>query len=315
MTHVLVEAVKNSKSAVVNKSNLKVHALMLLMVALVAGSFPVGAIITSALPPDVLMFIRFLTAATLFAPYVFLKHGFFIPSSKSLTGYALLSLPLVTFFWCMFESLRYTTPLNTGALYTTVPAITALFAFFINKESTGKARSFGLLIGTLGAVWIVFRGDINALLALKLNYGDLVFLVGCLFMALYSPMIKRVYKGEPMELMTFWVILLGSGWLLILSASKLSDIEWSLIDITVYGGVLYLSLFTTLFSFFLIQYGTVKIGPTKVASYSFLIPIFVMPLSILLGVGSFDAATLPGIGLVLVAMLFIQRNTPDINPA
>lgn len=314
MTLVHAVVAKSIKSAVVNnKTDFYVHALMLLMVALVAGSFPVGAIITHALPPDVMMLIRFLTAAALFSPYIFIKHGFSIPASKSLMGYALLSLPLVIFFWCMFESLRYTSPQNTGALYTTVPAITAIFAFFINKETTGKVRSVGLLAGTMGALWIVFRGNIDAFLSLNFNYGDIIFLVGCLFMALYSPMIKKVYAGEPMEIMTFWVIVLGSGWLFLISASKLDNIDWSQVDGVVYGGILYLSLFTTLFSFFLIQFGTVRIGPTKVASYSFLIPVFVIPLSILMGVGEFEIATLPGIFLVLFAMLLIQSNTKHVE--
>ena len=290
-----------------NHSNLYVHLLMLLMVLLVAGSFPVGAIITNELPPDVLMFVRFLTAATLFAPFVFIKNGLALPSRKALLGYAILSLPLVVFFWCMFESLRYTSVLNTGALYTSVPAITALFAFFINKETTSRTRSFGLILGTVGALWIVFRGNIDALLSLSINYGDGIFLIGCLFMGLYNPMVKRIYGGEPMELMTFWVILLGSGWLLLLSASKLGSIEWSLVDTKVYAGVLYLSLFTTLISFFLIQFGTVKIGPTKVSAYSFLIPLFVIALSVLTGMESFNSGTTPGMLLVFVAMLLIQH--------
>lgn len=289
-----------------NKSNLTVHALMLLMVLLVAGSFPVGAMITNALPPDVLMFIRFLTAATLFAPFVFIKNGITLPSRKALLGYTVLSLPLVIFFWCMFESLRYTSVLNTGALYTTVPAITALFAYVINKETTNRIRSLGLMLGTAGALWIVFRGDINALLNLSLNYGDIIFLVGCFFMGLYNPMIKRIYAGEPMELMTFWVILFGCGWLLLLSATKLPSIQWSSVGLNVYLGVLYLSLFTTLFSFFIIQFGTVKLGPTKVSAYSFLTPLFVIVLSVLFGMESFTTDVLPGMLLVLVAMLLIQ---------
>ncbi|WP_250657732.1 DMT family transporter [Alkalimarinus coralli] len=287
-------------------ANFYVHGLMVLMVLLAASSFPIGAIITDALPPDVMMFIRFLTAAALFAPYVFIKNGLNIPPLKSLLGYAMISLPLVTFFWCMFESLRYTTPLNTGALYTTVPAITAIFAFFINNESPGKLRSLGLLAGTAGALWIVFRGDINALLSLSINYGDMVFLVGCLFMGLYNPLVRKLYNGEPMELMTFWVILIGSGWLFLLSASKLSSIDWPVVETKVYAGILYLSFFTTLVTFFLVQFGTVKIGATKVASYSFLVPLFVIILSVVVGMGSFDVAILPGIGLVLAAILLIQ---------
>ena len=167
------------------------HWLMILSVILAASSFPVGAAITNDLPPSVMMFIRFLLAAMLFAPYVFLKHGFLLPSCKSLFNYMVLSIPLAVFFWCMFESLRFTSVLNTGALYTLVPAITAIYSFFINREVTNRTRSLGLLIGTIGALWIVFRGDYVALLELKFNHGDLVFIVGCLFLGFYNPLVKN----------------------------------------------------------------------------------------------------------------------------
>ncbi len=295
------------------KSNLYVHGLMLLTMLLIASSFPVGAAITYALPPEVMMFIRFLVAAALFAPYVFIKNGFVIPANKKLFGYAVLSIPLVIFFWCMFESLRFTSAINTGALYTTVPFITTVLSFLINRERTDKKRLLGLLIGTLGALWVVFRGDINALLQLNLNEGDLIFLVGCLFMGLYGPLIKRIYSGEPMVVMTFWVILFGSGWLLLLSANSLGQVDWYNVDTKVYAGVLYLSVFTTLISFFLLQFSTVKIGPTKVAAYSFLTPIFVILLSVLILDVDFEWMNLPGLLLVLIAMFFIQKDSPDVE--
>ncbi len=47
---------------------------ILLTIILVASSFPVGAAITNELPPAIIMFMRFLLAATLFAPYVFYKE-------------------------------------------------------------------------------------------------------------------------------------------------------------------------------------------------------------------------------------------------
>jgi len=134
-----------------------VHALMLMAIILAASSFPVGAAITNGLPPEILMFLRFLLASALFAPFVFIKHGIKLPSRRALLNYNILSIPLVVFFWCMFESLRYTSILNTGALYTIVPAITAVFALLINREMTGKIRSFGLFLGTIGALWIVLE--------------------------------------------------------------------------------------------------------------------------------------------------------------
>ncbi|MFC3153191.1 DMT family transporter [Litoribrevibacter euphylliae] len=289
-------------------SNFYVHALMVLVIVLVATSFPIGEAITHGLPPDVMMMLRFFSAALLFAPYVFFKHGFALPPIKSLLGYSFLSIPLVTCFWTMFEALRYTSAVNTGAIYTIVPAITAVFAFLFNKEKVSVRRSIGLVLGTVGALWIVFRGDVQALLGLELNYGDLIFMFGVTCMSFYSSMIKRVYKGEPMVVMTFWVILTGGLWLLMLSASTLSSIEWTAVEPSVYAGVLYLAIFTTLATFFLIQFGTVKLGPTKVAAYGFLNPIFVLIMTAVIGTNAFEWSYVPGVLLVLLAMRFIQTD-------
>ncbi len=283
------------------------HGLMLLTIILAASSFPIGAAITNELPPAVMMFVRFLLAAILFAPYVFIKNGLAFPSFKKIIHYTVLSIPLVVFFWSMFESLRYTSVTNTGALYTLVPAITAVFALFINRETTNKCRSFGLFLGTVGALWIVFRGDYGALMGLKLNYGDLIFVFGCLFLGLYNPLVKKFYSGEPMEVMTFWVLFLGAGLLLTVSIESLLSVEWHNVEGIVYGGIVYLSLFSTLITFFLLQLCVVKIGATKVAAYAFLTPIFVILMSIVVGMGEFEVVMLPGIFLVIAAMLIIQR--------
>lgn len=288
-------------------SKMNVHGLMLLTIILAASSFPVSAVITHDLPPAVMMFIRFLLAAMLFAPYVFIKNGFVFPSFKKMVHYTLLSIPLVVFFWSMFESLRYTSVTNTGALYTLVPAITAVYALLINREITNRFRSFGLLIGTLGALWIVFRGDYGALVSLKLNYGDLIFIFGCLFLGLYNPLVKKFYSGEPMEVMTFWTLFLGACLLLIVSVESIQKIEWHNIEGNVFGGILYLSLFSTLITFFLLQVCIVKIGATKVAAYGFLTPILVILMSVAVGMDEFELATLPGILLVIMAMFIIQK--------
>lgn len=283
-----------------------VHVLMLITVILAASSFPVGALITNKLPPENLMFLRFLLASVLFAPIVFFRHGIKLPPWRMLFNYILLSIPLAVFFWCMFESLRYTSILNTGALYTTVPAITAVYAYIINREITGRIRSIGLVVGTIGALWIVFRGNLDDFLGLKLNYGDFIFLVGSLFLGLYNPLVKRLHRGEPMEVMTFWVLLSGSGLLLAASIKNISHVEWQDIDRNVYLWVLYLSLFTTLATFLVINYSTVRIGATKVSAYGLLTPVFVIAISVLAGMEPFELITIPGLLLIIGAMFLIQ---------
>jgi len=295
------------------KSKLQVHLLMVVAVGLAASSFPIGALITNELSPAILMFIRFSVATVLFAPFVIFKYGIKLPGKQRIIHYVLLSIPLVIFFWCMFESLRYTSVLNTGALNTTVPAMTAVYAYFINKETSGKSRTIGLLLGTAGALWIVFRGDVNALLSLQLNYGDFIFIVGCLCLGLYNPLVKRFYKGEPMVVITFWVLFFSSILLLIVSGWELGQVEWGQIDSNVYIAIFYLAFFATLITFYLINYCTIKLGPTKVAAYSFLTPMFVITMSLIIGLEQFEYITIPGLLLIIVGMFFIQKGANKIR--
>jgi len=290
-------------------SKINTHWLMILTIILAASSFPIGAAITHDIAPAIMMFIRFLLAAFLFLPYVFVKNNLVFPPWKNIFYYTILSAPLAIFFWCMFESLRYTSILNTGALYTLVPAITAVCTLFINREITNKLRSFGLFLGTIGALWIVFRGDYSAFIGLKLNYGDLIFIVGCLFLGLYNPLVKKFYSGEPMEVMTFWVLLFGAGWLLLVSGTSILNVDWYNIDNSVYGGILYLALFSTLITFFLLQLCVVRIGATKVAAYGLLTPILVIIMSIVTGNDKFELIILPGILLVILGLVIIQQES------
>lgn len=295
------------------ESNTYVHGLMLLAIILASSSFPIGASITNELPPEIMMFLRFLIAAFMFFPFVIAKNGLVLPSSTSLRIYILLSIPLVAFFWCMFESLRYTSVLNTGALYTLVPVITAVYAFILNRELTDKLRIFGLLIGTIGALWIVFRGNYESFIGLDLNYGDVIFLLGCLFLGLYNPLLKRLYSGESMIVMTFWILLSGATLLFLISITNNNRIDWLDIKSDVYLSIIYLSFFSTLATFLIINYSTIRIGATKVSAYGFLTPLFVIAMSIFVGMDSFDIVILPGILLIMGAMMFIQREDKYIT--
>ena len=93
----------------------RVHAQVLLSRALVATSFVVGAEITHGLAPELLTLLRFALATLLFLPYVAWRHGLALPSLRALAGYAAISAAIVSFFWAMFEALRWTSALNTAA--------------------------------------------------------------------------------------------------------------------------------------------------------------------------------------------------------
>ncbi|WP_425411206.1 EamA family transporter [Microbulbifer variabilis] len=117
-----------------------------------------------------------------------------------------------------------------------------------------------------------------------------MFLSGAISLSLYNPLVKRVHSDEPTGVMAYWVILFGALWLLFFTLPLLGTINWQNTSFQLNGSLLYLALFTTLMSFFLLQFGTVKIGPTKVAAYGFLNPIFVLALTLLLEMSEFSSS-------------------------
>lgn len=296
-------------------SGLHVHAAMFLATFLVATSFPVVAAITGSLDSVVLTFIRFALATLLFAPLVAWRVGIALPKWGDLLRYSALSLLLVVFFWCMFAALTRTTPLNTAAIFALNPIITAIFSMVLLRERLALPARIALPIGATGAVWVIFRGDPSALMALKIGAGDLIFLGGTVALAAYSTLVKVLHRGEPMARMTFWILATGTVWLFLLSLRSLGDVDWAGVPFGVFAGVAYLAVFTTIVTFFVFQWSTTQIGPTRVVSYTFLNPALVLTLGLMLGDSLPPLAAWPGVLLTIAATIVLQTTLTATRPS
>ncbi|MBT7663281.1 MAG: DMT family transporter [Rhodospirillaceae bacterium] len=295
----------------------RAQGLMLLSTVLVATSFPVGAAITHDMDSVVLTLLRFTLAALLFGPIVAWRYGLPLPSLSDLARYGAISACLVIFFWGMFSALRLTSALNTATIFTLAPAVAAVASAILLREKLGRAARLALPVGMLGAVWVIFRGDLDALLAMQLGKGDAIFFGATIAMSCFTPMVKLLHRGEPMARMTFWTLVTGAGWLFLLSLGRLGDVSWGLVPGYVYGGIAYLAVFTTILTFFITQASATVIGPTKVMSFTYLTP----PLVLLIGLGFGDhlppMATYPGLILIIGATIILQRATrvSGVRPA
>ncbi len=290
------------------KNTVSSHAMMILATLLISISFPVCQMIAPKLDTGLLTLFRFVLASLIFYPIVYLKYKFQWPGVKRISRYSLISLCLVTFFWSMFEALRYTSALNTGTLFALIPGISAIFSAILVGEHLPRGKILAFVLGIVGSIWVVFRGDINTLLVLDYNKGDLIFLGGVILMSLYTPLVKRFHSGEPVPVMTFWIILSGTVWLFLFNQDTIWRVDFEDVDSSVIASLLYLSIFTTIISFFLLQFATIQIGPTKVASYSYLNPVAVLMVSTLFFGHKVPSITVfPGVAIVLFAVIVIQQ--------
>ncbi len=287
-----------------------VFVLMVLTSLMIAGSFVVGAAITDGLDPALLTLIRFLLAIVLFAPWIAFRFGW---RNTCFCPWPLfwrcggISFCLVAFFIGMFYALRFTTALNTSVIYTLVPALSALFSFLLTGESASRRRILALSIGLLGAVWVIFQGQITLLFNMQWGYGDAIFVGACIIMSLYTPLLKYFYRGEPMEIITYWILVTGSLWLFAYCGKELLATSFEQISFHVWAGIFYLTVFSTIISFYLTQLAIPALGPTRVIAFSYSYPFLVMIIELCLGHGLPPLRVFPGVIIVCLAMTLMMH--------
>ncbi len=287
----------------------KAHLQMLGFTVLLGGSFIASATISNSLPPMVITWLRYSIASLLFIILLISQGLLKLPSYRDLGRYILISLPPLLYFGCMIISLQTTSALNSSALYTTVPLLSMIMSMaLLNTKSTWPVI-VALLMGILGALLIIFKGDITQLLQLSLIPSDYLFLFGCLGMALNPIVVKKLHRGEQALVLTGWSLICATLLLTAVVAYQLPDIAWRNISLITWSGVLYLATFATALSFFLFQKACIVLSPAKVSGYVYLIPLSVIATNMILGQPINWAEIASGAAIVVIAMgILIKAN-------
>lgn len=251
------------------------HVGMLLWALLIAASFSAAAQVSQAIDPILLTGLRLLFCALVFLPLLLFK-GDTAMTARGLFGHAVLGLLLAVYFGSLFEALRYTSAVNTGTMFTLVPLLTLLFEAVLMPDSHLKQRVLPMLIAAAGAVLLVLKGAGPG--ELPSLYAVSVYGVGCLAMALYSPLSQRFkassLKGRGPVGMTFWNMLFGALFLLTFCGFSGGWRSASLLTVSDFWWLIYLAVFATLATFWLLHRAIGVIAPSSVISYIYLSTLF-----------------------------------------
>jgi drug/metabolite transporter (DMT)-like permease len=251
------------------------HVGMLLWALLIAASFSAAAQVSQAIDPILLTGLRLLFCALVFLPLLLFK-GDTAMTARGLFGHAVLGLLLAVYFGSLFEALRYTSAVNTGTMFTLVPLLTLLFEAVLMPDSHLKQRVLPMLIAAAGAVLLVLKGAGPG--ELPSLYAVSVYGVGCLAMALYSPLSQRLktrsLKGRGPVGMTFWNMLFGALFLLAFCGFSGGWRSASLLTVSDFWWLIYLAVFATLATFWLLHRAIGVIAPSSVISYIYLSTLF-----------------------------------------
>lgn len=286
----------------------KGHAALLAFSACISGSFSLGAMAANAIDPVALTAMRFLLAALLMGALAALGPGLRRSHARAPWRYLLLGGLMAAYFVLMFEGLKTAPAVAAGAVFTLTPAMTALFGYLVLAQVTTRRMALALAIGAAGALWVIFRGSLEALLAFHVERGEAIYFAGCIAHALFTPLMRRLNRGEPAVVMTAGFLAGGAILLLLWGWRAIAATDWAGLPPIVWITLAYITVMASALSFFLLQYAAMRLPAAKVMAYSYLIPSWVILWEIALGRGAPPLAALPGVGLTLLALALLLKD-------
>lgn len=287
-------------------SILKYHVMLIISTIIIAGSFISAQTLSAVMTPASLALLRFALAALLLLPFVVFSKNRRTTLIKVLPKGFIISFFYAAFFLIMFQALRTTTTLNTGTLYTLVPFLIALASIVLFRNKIQSSTLLVYLLSTIGTLWVISRGDINVLLQLDLNQGDALFLVGCFSMVGFSVMMKLLYKGEDMLVFVFGMLLAGAVWMGAYLLINGQSPDYSNITVNLSLHMIYLTVFSTLMTSWIMQVATMKLSPREVSAYIYLNPAFVAIIHMITTSEQLPVGVYPGIALSVLATILLQ---------
>ena len=283
------------------------HLAMLAFSALVAGSFSLGALAAPHVDPAALSAVRFLLAGGLVGAAALATTG--LPRSTWVAPWRYLVLGglLAGYFVLMFQGLKTAAPVPTAAVFTLTPVMAAGFGWlFLRQRLTGR-MALALAIGAAGALWVIFRADLGALLALEIGRGEVIYFWGCVAHAAYTPLVRRLNRGETPVAFTFGMMLAGTGMLTLYAWPAIRATDWAALPGIVWVTLVYVAVAASAVTFVLLQYATLRLPAAKVMAYTYLVPSWVILWEIALHGAVPPGLVVAGVALTALALWLLLK--------
>ena len=275
-----------------------------------SGNFIVGkAASLFEIPPFTLNFYRWTFAWLILAPFtlkeIFKKKSYILNNIKLIL---ILGITSITVFnSIVYYSLNFTQVISGVLMISTIPVMIIFFCWVFKIEKTNFYQILGVLFSLMGVVVIVTNADVNKLLNLNFNKGDLWMVVAMLSWAIYSALLRK--KKLKLSKISLLQTIISAGLILLLPAYL---IEMALgyrvnIHLPFILTLTYVVLFPGLASFFFWIKGISIIGSNRSGIFLHLMPIFSTIMAMLIFKEKFMTFHLIGAILIITGIILSSK--------
>ncbi|MGJ7524653.1 DMT family transporter [Variovorax sp. GB1P17] len=287
-----------------------------------AGNLVLGRALGPVFPPVSLAVGRWVVALVALAPFVWLQAW---QEREVLKRHWLLIAACGAFGIAGYNALGYlalqTVPAASVAfLNSTLPLMVPLAALVLGVERITWKALAGIAISFAGVSWIVARGDLASLLALRLGGGELLVLLAVFNYAVYSVLLRR--KPAALSPLVFLAATMAAGLLVLMPfwVFELARGAHIPTDMASVGAVVYIGLFASLFAFILWNRCVAMLGATVTGVSFHLVALFTALLAFVVLHEAVRSFHVVGIALILLGFLVTtlrlgERAVPAPGPS
>lgn len=257
----------------------KLAYLALISAAFIWGiATPVIKYSLTFISPVVFLYFRFLLASLVVAIPLCLRISKIKPSKKDWLDYLFLGFlctPLNLLL--LFVGLNKTTAIDASLISITAPFLVVIGGAFFLKEQVTKKERLGISIAVAGTL-ITIAQPLFENVSMVGNHiqGNLLVLLGTLVWVAFTLIAKNKKHLDPFILSSFSFIV---GLVCLFPVFLSSSINYSLLTTKAIPGILFMAIFSSVIAYSTHIYGLSKIEASEAEIFTYLQPVFAVPIA------------------------------------
>jgi len=294
----------------VSNKNYSAYLFLVLATLCWSGNFIVGKFATLfEIPPLTLNVFRWISVWFILLPFTYKEIFRNLPYIKS--NWLVISfmgvITISTFNSVVYFALNYTQVINAVLMLAAIPAATIVLSSLMNIEKTNTFQIIGLLLSIIGIGSIISNGDIQKIISLNFNKGDLWMLVCVVTWSLYSTLLKK--NKFKLSQFTLIQLMVTVGIFFLIPQffyEKSIGLELNL-EKNFFLILIYVAIFPAIAAYYFWQKGVEIIGPNRASMFIQLMPLFSAIMAIVFFGEKFELYHFAGAILILSGIYFSNR--------
>jgi drug/metabolite transporter (DMT)-like permease len=257
--------------------NAKAYLMLVCATLFWAGNFTIAKFAyLQNIPPNTLSFLRWCLVWIILFPFTYqeiFKLKYKIKGNLSL--FFILGFTSVCIFTSFtYNALNHTQVINASLFNTAIPVTIILVCFLLKIEKTNIFQLSGLFISVLGILAIITRLDLNILLSLNFNKGDLFMIGAIIAWGVYSAYLRK--RNFDVSLLALVQIICTFGLIFLLPLFFIDIIQDKVVEINsnFFYILFYIALFPSIGSYYCWAGAVAIIGANRAGIFLSLIPLF-----------------------------------------